>query len=124
MGIAKRWSRMTQDALEVDIDTYGVYELADRAGHIIYVGQGRIRERLASHSRGDEDPCTRAARFFRFEMTGGKERAEQRERALMRDYARTHGGGVPRCNEAGMRRNGGVTRGRWDGCQADRLRID
>lgn len=96
MPLPVRWSRFTYDNLDRVDYVYGVYELADRNENIIYIGQGVLRDRLLFHKKGG-DPCIKRARYYRFEKTGSKLRAEQRERAEMNYYKRRHGE-LPVCN--------------------------
>jgi len=74
----------------VESDGYGVYELADASGNILYIGEGHVQSRLYSHFISASDP-TPGVGLYRVEYTGSKERAEQRERAELRDFTRSHG---------------------------------
>lgn len=40
---------------------YGVYELGDRNKSIVYIGEGKIRERLLAHFPDGSDPAFRLA---------------------------------------------------------------
>lgn len=97
MPIAKRWSRFTWNRLDEVPNVLGVYELADDNDYIIYIGSGKLRDRLA-HWKSSNDSCKLQARKFRFEELYSDERCRQRERALLREYEREHGK-LPRCNE-------------------------
>ncbi len=97
MGIAKRWSRFEDEKLEEVPDVYGVYELGNRLRNVIYIGQGKLWSRLWDHCVTD-DPCIRKSYWFRYETTGGKLRAEQRERALLTEYWDEYGT-YPECNK-------------------------
>lgn len=97
MSIAKRWSRFTWNRLDEVPNVFGVYELADDNDYIIYIGSGKLRDRLA-HWKSSNDSCKLQARKFRFEELYSDERCRQRERALLREYEREHGK-LPRCNE-------------------------
>ncbi len=81
-----------------ETDAYGVYELGDSDGEIVYIGHGRIGNRLNDHFLRGRDPIPRVS-LYRFEITGSKERAEQRERAEIRAYMRNHDGECPMYNE-------------------------
>ena len=97
MPLAIRWSKFTEENLDrVDL-VYGVYELGDKDKNIIYIGQGVLSERLWAHKTSGK-PCLKKARYFRFEKTGGKLRAEQRERAEMNSYEDQYGA-LPECNK-------------------------
>lgn len=71
-------------------DSFGVYELADRAGNILYIGEGRLRSRLNSHFISGSSPIPGVSKY-RAEITGVKERAQQRERSEIRAFERKHG---------------------------------
>ena len=98
MPLAIRWSKFTYENLNRVDPVYGVYELGDKDKNIIYIGQGVLRDRLLVHKIGDK-PCFKRARYYRFEKTGGKERAEQRERVEMNAYEKQHDGELPPCNK-------------------------
>ena len=97
MPLAVKWSKFTDEYLERADPVYGVYELGDKDKNIIYIGQGILTERLWSHKKSHKT-CFNKAQYYRFEKTGGKQRAEQRERAEMNQYERQHGN-LPECNK-------------------------
>lgn len=97
MPLAVKWSKFTYENLEKVDPVYGVYELGDKDKNVIYIGQGVLSERLWSHKTSDKT-CFKKARYFRFEKTGGKKRAEQRERAEMNAYEDQYGV-LPKCNK-------------------------
>lgn len=97
MPLAVKWSKFTFENLKrVDL-VHGVYELGDKDKNVIYIGQGILTERLLAH-KISRKACFRKAQYYRFEKTGGKERAEQRERAEMSQYERQYGN-FPECNK-------------------------
>lgn len=49
MPISKKWSRWTKALVQEHDDSFGAYELADRSGHILYIGSGRILSRLTDY---------------------------------------------------------------------------
>ena len=61
MPIAKRWSRFRWDKLDEVPNVLGVYELADDNDYIIYIGSGRLRNRLL-HWKSSNDSCIMQAR--------------------------------------------------------------
>jgi len=97
MPIAKRWSKFTWDKLEDVPDVYGVYELGDAKGNIIYIGSGRLRDRLR-YWKSINKVCIMQARMFRYEKICSERRCRQRERALLKDYKRRYGR-LPKCNK-------------------------
>ena len=79
---------------------HGVYQLMDRGG-VIYIGRAAgtevtIRSRLQSHKRGVEGACTQGASHYQREIT---EAAVSREKALLTEYANSHAGRLPKCND-------------------------
>ena len=77
----------------------GVYTLYHN-GVVCYFGsatEGAIRERLQSHKRGGEGPCTKAATHFTYELHANpKLREQQLLTAFRQAYNR-----LPECNEVG-----------------------
>lgn len=90
MPLFKKLSSFNKDNVLSETDAFGVYELADSGGEIVYIGHGRIRDRLNAHFLGGRHPIPKVS-LYRFEVTGSKQRAEERERAEIKDYFRTHG---------------------------------
>lgn len=90
MPLYKKWSAFNKVNVLNETDAYGVYELGDSNGEIVYIGHGRIRDRLNSHFLGGRHPIPRTS-LYRFAVTGSKQRAEERERAEIKAYFRTHG---------------------------------
>jgi hypothetical protein len=97
MPLAVRWSKFTYENLDRVDAVYGVYELGDKDRNIIYIGHGVLRDRLFAHKISD-DPCFKKARYYRFEKTGSKESAEQKESAEINAYEQQHGE-LPECNK-------------------------
>ena len=97
MGIRKKWSKFNKKKVSKLKDNYGVYELADKDKKLVYVGQGKIKTRLLRHFIGKEDPIPEAA-YYRFHKTGSKEKAEQRERSLLRKHEKRRGK-LPKYNQ-------------------------
>lgn len=97
MPLFQKWSHFDKEHVLNEPDSFGVYELGDGYGDIIYIGEGRVRDRLNSHFVNGRSPIPGTAKY-RAEITGSKERAEQRERRELRDYISTHGD-CPRFND-------------------------
>ena len=79
-------------------NSQGVYSLRDKDGNTIFVGKGKVRERLLSHWNR-ENPADAAIwgygpATFRFEVTA---RPDKREATLIRELK-------PSCNPAGHSR--------------------
>ena len=90
MPLFVKWSPYNKTNVSQEPDSFGVYELADRDGQILYIGQGRLRARLLAHFVTGRSPIPGASKY-RTEVIGVKERAEQRERAEIRNFTRKNG---------------------------------
>lgn len=90
MPLFQKWSSFRKDNVLDEPDSFGVYELADSVGNILYIGEGRLRSRLNSHFISGSAPIPGTAKY-RAEITGVKERAQQRERAEIRSFQRSYG---------------------------------
>lgn len=90
----------TKANVDASPDKHGVYELRKNNGSIYFgraSGDGvTIRSRLQAHQAGREGACTQSAEFFRVEVCNNP---ITREKELIDDYKRTHGGKLPACNE-------------------------
>lgn len=98
MPISAKWSIFNKDNIFEEPNYYGIYEIGDSNGNIMYIGQGQIKDRLNSHFLNGSHPIGRSAKY-RVEMTGSKQRAEERERAELLAYTRTHDGDLPPYNQ-------------------------
>ena len=90
MPLFLKWSSFTKNNVSTEPDSFGVYELADGSGNVLYIGEGRLRPRLLSHFITGRSPIPGTAKY-RAEITGVKERAQQRERAEIRSFTRSYG---------------------------------
>ncbi len=90
MPLFKKWSSFNKDNVMMETDAYGIYELADRDGNVIYIGEGRLSSRLNSHFLNSTHPIPKASQY-RIEIVGSKERAKQRERSEIRAHKRSYG---------------------------------
>ncbi len=97
MPLKIRWSKFQKDKCSSETDYYGVYELANGSGEIIYIGEGHIRTRLLSHFQNGSDPIVGAS-FYRVELTGSKGRAVQRQNAELEKFQSEYGQ-LPRFNQ-------------------------
>jgi len=105
MPISKKWSYYTKDNVNREDDYFGVYEIGHiESGEVLYMGEGRVRSRLLAHlpdgTRYHENVV--GANGYRCEYTGSKERAIQRQNALLRDFMNDYGE-LPKFNQ--RRRN-------------------
>ena len=98
MPIRKKWSPFNKDTISRLPNDLAVYEIADCNGKIQYIGEGQLRNRLNSHFLRGSDPIPRGCKI-RFEKTGSKRSAEQRERALLGSFAKKNKGKLPPQNK-------------------------
>ena len=97
MPINKKWSVYNKEKVKTVPDVCGVYELADSNGNVLYIGEGRLRERLFSHFSNAPEP-TPGVSLFRCEKTGSKRRCVERQNALLAEYRRKYGR-LPKYNQ-------------------------
>ena len=98
MPLSVRWSAFNKDNVLTEPNHYGIYELGDNNGQIMYIGQGRLKDRLNSHFIGGSHPIGHVAKYRR-KIIGRKQRAEERERAELGAYARAHDEDLPPYNK-------------------------
>ena len=56
MPILKRWSSFRKENVIKEVPNfYGVYEVADGAKEVLYIGEGKVRDRLLAHFSGGSD---------------------------------------------------------------------
>jgi hypothetical protein len=101
MGISKKWSDYTKYNVSGEPDTFGVYEIAHyRTDEVLYIGEGRIQSRLRAHfpdgHRAHENVV--GADVYRYEETGSKLRARQRQNVLLREFKHDYGR-LPKYNQ-------------------------
>ena len=89
LPLAKRWSIFDRETIDREYDTYGIYELGNSKGEIVYIGQGRVRQRLNVHWN-DVEGKPRIS-YYRCTYCGRKYRAKQMERVEMSIYEEQHG---------------------------------
>lgn len=88
MPIRRKWSNFRKENVREEVhNVYGVYELANEKQDIINIGEGKIRDRLRAHFADGSDPIPGAS-YFRYEASGGKNRAIQRYNTLLAEYKR------------------------------------
>ena len=97
MPIGKRWSKYTKDNVGGVSNIYGTYELADGDKNVVYIGEGKLYDRLMAHFATGSDPIP-AVSHFRYEATRSKQRAKQRQNALLFEFKRKYGK-LPRYNQ-------------------------
>ena len=98
MPLSVKWSAFNKNNVLAEKNSYGIYEIGDSKGKIMYIGEGRLKDRLNSHFVGGDDSIRCSAKY-RKEVVGSKQRAEERERAELRAYAKAHDGNLPPSNK-------------------------
>ena len=99
MPITKKWSNYKKKHIEEVDNVYAVYELADGSKEVIYIGEGKLRERLLAHITDGSDPIPTTS-HFRFETTGSKTRCVQRQNYLLNEFEQRYGR-LPKYNQRG-----------------------
>ena len=99
MPISGKFYSFTQENVNKAPAQHGVYQLYQNRA-TTYIGRAAgegvtIRSRLQSHLRGDEGPCTKAAEFYKREITPYP---VTREKVLIDEYVSAYGE-LPRCND-------------------------
>ena len=49
LPLIKRWSAFSEEKIQNECYTYGCYELGNSKCNIVYIGQGRVKDRLVIH---------------------------------------------------------------------------
>ena len=83
-----RWKKFTKENIRRESDAKGNYQLADLRGEIVYIGEGRVRQRLMAHwnNIGDKPRVN----YYRCFYTGSKDISKRSERKQMDDYKKKH----------------------------------
>ncbi len=89
MPIAKKWSIFNKENVTEIENVYAVYELAAGSKDVIYIGEGKLRDRLLAHFARGSDPIPGTS-YFRYETTRSKDRCIQRQNALLAEYKREY----------------------------------
>jgi hypothetical protein len=106
MPIKKRWTRFTTANVKSAPEYSGVYELADSAKNILYIGKSDattgVRGRLLAHLRGGKFPT---ARYFRCDESFGFVTGADKELIHTRKYKTKFGGRKPKASKRLPRRS-------------------
>ena len=92
---AKKWT-FAKSVVVLERDEYGVYELLDSNGIILYIGHGKIMTSLLQHLENGTYPIT-GARGFSVEYTWDRIKSETRHREELARYYKEYGA-YPRFN--------------------------
>lgn len=98
MGLSKRWSDFSKDRIGEVKNYFGVYEIADAKEHVLYIGEGKVRDSLFEHLPPDGDSPIVGGSLFRYEFTHTQQRARRRRSRLVRQY-RDETGTIPKFND-------------------------
>jgi hypothetical protein len=90
----QRWVNYTEDNVSREKDRYGIYELGDSSGMILYIGEGIICSQLLSHLPTGSKPFPRAERY-RVEYASDKSQAVERLNRRFGEYLRLRDGEYP-----------------------------
>ena len=97
MPISGQWWTLSETLVETENDSEGVYELGDKDGEIVYVGRSyTIKSRLKRHISSPTTCIKNNATKYRVEYTTD---SVEREKELYWEYADSHNGKGPKCNE-------------------------
>lgn len=98
MPLAKPWSSFTRSKIKDVPNNIGIYEIAREGGGsktILYIGEGKLRNRLIVHLPGRKEPIPGS--LFRVKETQSKRRSKQLERKHLRRF-KNKNEGIPRYN--------------------------
>lgn len=79
-----RYNRV--NILDVDSDTVGVYKLYNSSGTIIYIGEGKLRDRLKYHGK-----TQKRIAYFSYHVAKSKKHAQAAEKTVMKAYKAKYG---------------------------------
>jgi len=92
MPIKKKWTNYTPENASKSPDSIGYYEIGNRLGNVIYIGEGNIKGRLQDHLNPNSgDDYFPNALYYRYEITNNKVRAVQRQNVLLAEFEKTKG---------------------------------
>lgn len=97
MSIQKKWSKFKKENMKKLPNVYGVYELRNEKGEVIYIGEGKVKERMQAHFSSGSDPIP-GTTHYRQQPTGGKRRAVERQNTILEQFKQKHGK-FPRFNQ-------------------------
>lgn len=103
MAISKKWSSYSKLVIKkISPELIGVYEIAHRENNIIlYIGEGKIRDRLLAHFPDGKRPeeIVVGANVFRFEITNNKKQAVNLQNEHIADFKLKNKGNTPKYNQ-------------------------
>ena len=93
MPLSKKWSYYSKENINFLPNRYAIYEIGNiDSGEVLYIGEGLLYDRLKAHlpdgTRTHENVV--GANGFRFELTGSKVRARQRQNAELAKFERAY----------------------------------
>jgi hypothetical protein len=96
--IDKKWSSFTKERVSSESDNFGVYEIGNSSGDVLYIGEGKVKTQLLSHFNTGNAPVVGAS-VYRCEYTRSKDKCVSRQNALLRDHRKKHDGKNPPFNK-------------------------
>ena len=103
MPISGDMYEFTKRNVDLAPDEHGVYALyhAKDTNEPTYIGRAAgldvtIRGRLQDHQAGRDGACTEISKYYKREICANP---VEREKELLREYQRNHGGNLPFCND-------------------------
>lgn len=103
MAISKKWSSYIKVSIKnLSPELIGVYEIAHRENNtILYIGEGKIRDRLLAHFPDGKRPeeIVVGANVFRFEITVNKIEAIRLQNYHLADFKLKNNGKTPKYNK-------------------------
>ena len=80
------WIKFTKENRKLVPNYLGVYQLANINKELIYIGQGKMHDRLEFHSKHKAGIA-----YFRYVQMPSTVRCRQNEKALIRAFVKKHG---------------------------------
>lgn len=90
MPLRSEWRRFDKETTHREADRYGVYELGDSDGEILYIGWGQILTKLFTHMRDGQDPYPGVS-LYRAEYAESILEAGQRHTRELEEFQRVNG---------------------------------
>ncbi len=94
--------KFANDNIMKESDHYAVYVISN-SKEILNIGEGHLQARLLKKREKIKE-----ATLYKYELTGSKARAFQRQQALLRAYKKKHNGKLPKHNPITLRKGGTI----------------
>ena len=83
-----QWWGYNAASVSLNSDFYGVYELCDFNGEVVYIGSGKVKSKLLGHLEKKECPL---ARYYRLLIVGAEEYCKLKESETLQEYIKGMG---------------------------------